>query len=398
VRPVPRWLAGPFAGTGIDIHVGGVAAVLAAMFACYVVAVAAADRLSARSVLMCIAGLNALMLVAPALFSTDIFSYQAYARMGELYGANPYLNGPHAIALDSVYPFIGADWVTIPSTYGPLFTVLSYPLAPLSIVASVFAYKAIAAAASLATVALVWDAARLRGVNPVKAAAVVGLNPLLLVYGVGGGHNDILMLAVLVAGLWLILRHRERAGAGAAVLAAGIKLTAGLLLPFALAGVGSRWVGSRRRELLIGAGVAAALIAAVSLAVFGAGVLHLPATVSQAQRAGDWHSIPGFISGRLGLKTLGHVVGYVLAAAFVAVSVWLLRRVWRGQLDWIAGAGWATAAMVVTASSILPWYVAWVMPLAALGRDRRLLRAALALGALVQGIQLLGYIPHGTFG
>ena len=94
-----------------------------------------------------------------------------------MYGANPYLQGPHAIALDPIYPFIGAKWVTTPTAYGPLFTVLSYALAPLSIAASALAYKAIAAIASLALVGIVWNAARLRGLDPVRAAALVGLNP-----------------------------------------------------------------------------------------------------------------------------------------------------------------------------------------------------------------------------
>jgi hypothetical protein len=50
----------------------------------------------------------------------------------------------------------------------------------------------------------------------------------------------------------------------------------------------------------------------------------------------------------------------------------------------------------VTASSLLPWYVAWLMPLAALAHDRRLFRVAIALTGVVLFIQLLGYIPHGT--
>ena len=86
---------------------------------------------------------------------------------------------------------------------------LSYLLAPLSIPASVLTYKAIAALSSLAIVALVWNGARLRGVDPVKAAALVGLNPLIVVYGVGGGHNDLLMLAPMVAGIVLLLQRRE---------------------------------------------------------------------------------------------------------------------------------------------------------------------------------------------
>jgi hypothetical protein len=396
VRPVPAWLAGPFASAGIDLHVAGLVAVLTVMFVCYAVAVAAADRLSGRAVLMCIAALHAMVLLAPPLLSTDVFSYQAYARMGALYGANPYLSGPHAIALDSVYPFIGAKWVTMPSAYGPAFTMLGYVLAPLSIAASVLAYKAIAAVASLVLVALVWNAARLRGVDPVKAAAAVGLNPLLVVYGVGGGHNDLLMLAALMAGVSLVLQHRERAGAGSLVLAMGIKLTAGLVLPFALAGAGNPLSRSRRRNVLIGAGVAAALLGALAFAAFGTGPLHLPATVHQAQSEGDWRSIPGFVSSRFGAGGIGHLTGDALAAMCALLICWLLRRVWRGQLDWIDGAGWATVAMLATAGSLLPWYVAWVMPFAALAKDRRLFRVAIVMTGLVQFIQLLGYIPHAS--
>src|SRR5436305_8610004 len=278
VRPVPHWLAGPFGSAKLNLHVGGVFAVMVLMFASYALAVRAAESLSARTVLMGIAALHALMLLAPPLLSTDVSSYPAYSRMWAPFGANPYLHGPHAIALDPVYPFIGAKWVAMPSAYGPVWVTLSYALAPLSIAASALTYKAIAALASLATVALVWNAARLRGVDPVKAAALVGLNPLVVVYGAGGGHNDLLMVSALMAGLSLLL----------------------------------------------------------------------------------------------------------------------LRRVWRGELDWIDGAAWTAAALLITASSLLPWYVAWLMPLAALGSDRRLWRTAVVITGVVQGIQLLGYIPHGS--
>ncbi len=52
--------------------------------------------------------------------------------------------------------------------------------------------------------------------------------------------------------------------------------------------------------------------------------------------------------------------------------------------------------MLVASSSLLPWYVAWMLPLVALGHDRRLTRIAIAMTGVVQGIQLLGYIPHGS--
>ena len=392
VRPVPRSLAGPFGGAGLDLRSYGLIAVLVSMFGCYVVAVRAADRLSARAVLMTIAALYALVMLAPPMLSTDIFSYGAYGRMGTLYGANPYLHGPAAISLDPVYPFIGAKWVTTPSAYGPVFTAFSYVLAPLSVAASVVAYKGLAALASLATVALVWNAARWRGVNPVKAAALVGLNPVTVIYGVGGGHNDLLMLAAMTAGIYAILQHRDRAGGGLLSLAMGIKLTGFVILPFAIAGGAIRRTG--RRDIVIGAAVVAALVTAVGFALFGTGPLHLPATIHTSQSEGDWHSIPGFVTTLVGLGFVGRVTGIVLAVACVGVICWLVRRVWRRELDWIDGAGWATVAMLVTASSLLPWYMAWLMPLAALASDRRLWRMSIVLTGCVQLIELVGYIPH----
>jgi alpha-1,6-mannosyltransferase len=394
-RPIPSWLAGPFGSAGLNLHPGGLIAALILLFACYVLAVRAADGLSARAVLMTIAGLHALMLLAPPLLSTDVFSYQAYARMGAVYGANPYIQGPHAIALDPLYPFIGAKWVSTPTAYGPVFTAFSYVLAPLSIAASALAYKAIAALSSLAIVALVWNGARRRGVDPVKAAALVGLNPLLVVYGVGGGHNDLLMLAGLTAGVCLLLQHRERASGGMLALAAGVKLTAGLFLPFALAAGGGLGSRNRRRDVAIGAGIVSALIAAVGFAAFGSGPLHLPGTLAKTQSEGDWHSIPGLLSTKLGMHTFGHVVGLALGIVFFVLFVWLVLRVWRGQLDWIDGAGWTAIALLVTASALLPWYVAWALPFAALGSQRRLWKTAIVATGVVQGIELLGYIPHG---
>jgi hypothetical protein len=394
VRPVPTWLAGPFGSTGIGLGSGGVIAILALMFVSYAIAVQASGRLSARTVVMCIAAVHALVLLAPPLLSTDVFSYQFYGRMGSVYGANPYLAGPHALALDPLFPFIGAKWSYTPTVYGPLFTGLSYLLAPLSIAASALAYKAIAAGASLGTIAIVWHAARLRGIDPVKAVALVGLNPLVVVYGVGGGHNDLLMMLPLMAGVYMVLAHRERGGSAVMVAAAAIKLTAGVMLAFAIASGGGRRARDHRRDVLIGAGAAAAMVVGLTFAWFGVGPLHLFATVQRVQSEGDWHSIPGLISARVG-STIGHVTGIVLGVAFVTLCGWLLRRVWRGTLDWIDAGAWTAAALLITASSLLPWYVAWLIPLAALATDRRLWRVAIVATGVVQGIQLVGYVPHG---
>jgi uncharacterized BrkB/YihY/UPF0761 family membrane protein len=396
IRPVPKSMAGVFGAVDLNLHVAGAIAVLIAMFCSYAVVVSVSDRLSPRLVVGSIVALNVFVLLGPPLVSTDVFSYQAYARMGASYGINPYLHGPYAINLDHVFPFVGAKWSYTPSAYGPLFTVFSYAFAKSSIATSVYIYKAIAGAAALALVAVVWRCAGVLRCNRTRAVALVGLNPLLIVYGVGGGHNDLLMLLAVSGSMYALVCGRDRLGGVLGVAAAGIKLTGGLLLPFALASRRRAEDPNRTRDLLIGIAVALAVILALSFAVFGSGGFQIIGTLSQGQKEGSWNSIAGFISSRLGLQTVSTVVTWMLFVGFAGLCCWLLRRVWRSQMDWIAAAGWATLAMLVSASSLLPWYVAWMLPFAALGRDRRLAQVSIAMTGIVLGVQLLGFVPHGS--
>jgi hypothetical protein len=380
--PVPEWLAGAFGGVGLHLGLFALIALFTLMFFSYALALRSVERLSGRAVLMTIAALNALVLLAPPLISTDMFSYVAYGRMVATYGANPYVLGPSAIALDPLYPFIGAQWVSTPTAYGPLFTALSYPLAHLDLAANVIAYKAIAAISSLVIVGGVWNAARLRGLDPVKAVALVGLNPVLVVYGVGGGHNDLLMLALLVAGVYVLLGHRPRTSGALLVAATAVKLTAAVVLPFAIAGHQRESRG--RSGLIISAAVASVLFGVLAFVLFGTGPLHLFGTLQKIQREGGLHSVTGFIFQLLGIGQIGTVAGLVMDVGLVVTVAWLVRRVWLGQLDWISGAGWATVALLLTAGLLLPWYIAWLLPLTALSTDRRLWLAT----ALLTGVML----------
>jgi hypothetical protein len=376
-------LAGAFGHVGLDIGLPGLIATMVLMFLSYAVALRAARYLSRRAVLVSIAALNALVLVAPPLLSTDLFSYIAYGRLGGTYGINPYLYGPNVISFDPLYHLVGLQWQHTPTAYGPLFTALSYPLAGLNIATNVFAYKGIAALSLLAVVVLVWHAAQLRGIDPIKAVALVGLNPVIVIYGVGGGHNDMLMLALLVAGIYVLLRQREGTGGAMIIAATAIKLTAGMLLPFAIAAsAGRRVATSGRARILAGAALAAAAFGILGLVMFGSGTLHLLGTLSTIQAQGGIHSIPGFILNAVGLKDLDPLVGAVLRVGYAIWLVWLMWRVWIGELDWITAAGWATVGLLISAGLLMPWYIAWLIPLAALSSDRRLWFTAIALTSL----------------
>jgi alpha-1,6-mannosyltransferase len=368
----PSWLLGPlrFAGlSGADGPLAGPLfyAGLWLALVLYVVVLVRARDIPARSVLWVIGGLHLLFLLAPPLLSQDVFSYIAYARMGVEHSLNPYTHTPLDIPTDPVFPFAGSKDAV--SVYGPLFTLLTYPLAPLGVAASFWVLKVVSAACSFGIVVLV----RRFGVLP---ALIVGLNPLTLVHVVGGAHNEALVMLIVVAALGAGSRV---AGVGGVAAGVSIKASAGVVAPYLVVGAREHW----RRALLIAVGVVA-LIALVGLAVFGTHALDaLGFLNSNQQRTSRW-SFPYKTAQLLGAILPGDRLDYrtavrvVYGLAFGIVALWLLVKTWRG-MDPIRAAGWATLALLIASAWLVPWYALWLLPLAALTLDRRLLVATTAL-------------------
>jgi hypothetical protein len=372
---LPGWMAGPLPGLGAPLRSSLFATLFLTMCGCYAVALTLARHVETRLAATTIVALHVLFLLAPPLLSADLFGYIDYARIGAVHGLDPYAHGPASFPHDPVFAFM--RWRgDLPSPYGPLFTLGSYTLAPLSVAASLWALKALAAAASLAIVWLVWDCARRLRLDAVPAAMLVGLNPLVLVWAVGGAHNDLIVIAAVMGGVWLAVAGRERAAGAALVGAAALKVSAGVMLPFLLAG--SR--GRGRRDAITGVLVAGAATAAVALAVFGTGVAGMLRSQVSQQNLVATASVPNQLGRLLGLGGATNGIRALALALFAIVLAALLVRTWRG-MSWVTAAGWATLAMLVTSAWLMPWYVTWLLPLAAIGRDRRLVAAALGLCA-----------------
>jgi alpha-1,6-mannosyltransferase len=246
---------------------------------------------------------------------------------------------------------------------------------------ALWAIKAVTVAASLVCVALVWRAAELLGRAPVEAAVFFGLNPLLLVYAVGGAHNDVLMLALALGGIVLVLEGRERAGGLAAAGAVAVKVSSALLVPYLL-------IGARGRGR-VAAGVLAGLAAAAAIwtVAFHAEVVPFLETLRWEQQHGSLHSVPKALGSITGVPVSSHWVRLscqALLGAAVLLTLWRAYR--RG--NWLVMAGWGTFALLVTTTWLLPWYVIWLLPIAAMTGDRKLRIATLALSVFVIGMRV----------
>jgi Glycosyltransferase family 87 len=366
----PGWLAGPLHGVGLTLSAQTGAVLLAVMFACYLVALACAGALPARWAIGGIVAVHVVFLLAPPLFSADVFGYIDYARLGVVHGLSPYSHGAAAAAHDPVTRFV--RWHDIATPYGPVFTLASYPLAWVSVAVALWTLKAAAALLSLVCVALVWRIAARRGVAPLPAAMLVGLNPLLLAYGVGGAHNDFLLMALVLGAVALTLAGREAAGGLAIAAGIGVKATAGLVAPFLLLGA------ERRGRLLVGIAAGVVVVVLAGAIAFGADGLGFIHQIREQQHLVALYSVPRRLAAWLGFDHIPFALRIACGLVFGGSAVGLLLWTWRGG-DWLVAAAWATLVLLLTTAWIVPWYVVWLLPLAAATAGRRLRLATLLL-------------------
>jgi hypothetical protein len=399
----PGWMVGPLAHRfgalppSPPAIQGDFARALAALGIAWLVAWLCADHVPAPVLWGAAIGAQVVLLLGPPLSLTDLFNYLHYGRMAPLHGLDPYTALPLAAAHDPSYRF--SNWHHLPSPYGPLFTLVTEALAPLSLPAAYWTLKGLLLAASVGTLALVATTARRLGRSPRAAVALVAFNPLVLVYGIGGAHNEPLVLLPAVAAVALVVAGREArrpwcdAGAGACVvLAAGVKPSLALLAPLVI--LASR----QRRAALAGAAAAGAVTLLALVVAFGG---HLPATSVQDRLVSPLSvvNVLAALAGQGGLtagdRTLAHGV---LALVAVAASV----AVWRRRERLPGAAGIVMLATVLTLGWTMPWYVWWILPFAGLARTRALagvcvlLTAWLALGAIPQMPKLIhgaGFYP-----
>jgi hypothetical protein len=305
--------------------------------------------------------------------------------MGVLHHLNPYTVAP-ALEPHSDPAFALSNWHNLLSPYGPLFTLLTYALVPLGVAVSFWTLKLLIGAASLATLALVWKCAERLGRNPTAAVAFVGLNPIVLIWGLGADHNDALMMLFVALALHGIIRAPQAparaARAGATLITATfIKASAAVLLPIFLAATPR----STRRRFLVDAVLAAGLLTIASLVAFGP---HLPDLSTQSTLV-TAIGIPNLVGLALGLggetTTLHRLFTLVDIGAIAACVLWIRRR----PEAWLTAAAVALLIVVVSLSWAAPWYILWALPFAALATAQHVRTICLVLGAYF----VLAFVP-----
>jgi alpha-1,6-mannosyltransferase len=357
--------------------------------------------LPSRRALLAIAAAWMLPLaLAPPLFSRDVYSYLAQGLILHL-GHSPYHTAPAALAglghqhvLDAVSPF----WRHTTAPYGPLFLgLVSLVTAVVGshLVAGVLLTRLLLLVGAGLLAIYVPRLARSMGSDGSRALWLALLSPLVMLQLIVAGHNDLLMVGMLVAGVAYALDGRPLLGVAICALAGTVKVPALAGAAFIAVAWGREELG-RGAQIRFIAGAALLTLAVLGVVTLAAGVgvdwlstslFSTPAKVRLAitPATGLGYTVASLLSdvgigvSHRGLEGAFGVVAFALTAATGAV---LLFRVRVGRL-----VPWLGAFLVIAAAggpAAWPWYFLWGLALlAALRWPQRSVALALAIAVSV---------------
>lgn len=361
------------------------------------------------------AALGLTLALLPTLPSDDVFSYILYGRISALHHANPLVATPSDFPGD---PFLSlVYWQTTRSVYGPVWLLLSGAVSLLAqalggaLAVYVALFKLLGLLTHLANVALVWlILGRLAPRRRLAGTLLYAWNPLCLLEFAASAHNDAVMLFFLLLGIYALVRRQEALGLVAIALSIATKIVPVALMPFYLVYVARRLraSGADWRTVALGLGWRVgivALVSVVAIAPFWAGPQTFGALLFSPPAQQLDNSLLEAISWPLrwlAQGALGMSVGQarsVVETALKALGLLLFGLLWLWEMrrtrtleETFTAWGWALVWYALVASGwFWPWYVTWVVAVAAVAPWGRLqvITQALAGGVLT----LYGFLP-----
>lgn len=339
--------------------------------------------------------------LAPPRGSQDVASYAMYGRIVAEHHASPYTNTPFDFPHDKWASRVSRHWIDSPSVYGPVFTAASAVGMKATGDSFTFGRLWFQGLAALSFIGLLLLIER-RTRDPL-VLAYVALNPLLVVVGVNGGHNDVMMALPVLLAVFLATDKRFEAAGVVAGLAALIKLTGGL----ALLGIAA-WAlfhyGRKEAARLMAWGLGTVAVGYLLVGGMSALAPLMEAGKTNQNGASLW-SVPkrwfvdNYMSSGLNRiaaegsasALLGRVAGLVLLLLVLAAVV-SRRHVSSPALPVAA----AFFAFLIVTPWLLPWYAVASISLLAFHQDSRLTRFFTAWSAVLCVAHFHDDLPTGV--
>lgn len=348
------------------------------LFGLYILAYQTCRRHPSRRLvpLILLSGLTFVLLLSFAypVGAGDVVDYASHGEELAYFGTNP-LVVPPADVPGTTFARYSAFRHTTPN-YGPLWIWISGlvvgTLGRESLLLNLLGFKAVAIAAYLAQALLIYAVLRRR--NPALAPAGLlffAWNPLVLYEFVVNGHNDAVMMAFALLGILLWDLGRPLPMVAALTCSFLVKVPTAPLLPlFLLAAARRRDSGHAFWSTFIVGGL-------LALGLVGLAYLSLPDPVAALANLSDrsnlfTHSPPAVVNLVLQLGGMERATAQTVAwtAALLALAAWYtlqLARTWRTPTGILRHAyDFILFLLLLTTPWFQPWYVTWLVALAAL--------------------------------
>jgi hypothetical protein len=333
------------------------------------------------------AGLFAATLFWLMPMTSDLFAYLSQAHVFTDLGGNPLLDAPLDFS-DPVVLAYPTFYASHPTAYGPAWLLMSAPgtMGPWDVVTGLFYLKGLSVAAFLGCAWLLERILQmLRPASAMEGLYLFTWNPLVLVMAAGDGHNDIVMMVLVLLSVWLLLRERWLLAFGALTLSIWIKYVSLILLPLFVFYVWRRSGGkqcSKGWVPLVGGGL---VVAFVSICVFVPfwDLENLLRLFERFLWPVNWHR--GGTHSSLWAMRAGLLL---FAIAWVGL-LWRVRQ-GDGSVQPLVNAGFAASllAFVLGAARSQAWHLIWPLALAGLSNRRWAWPVVVALTAVMLGVQV----------
>ncbi|MFC1936452.1 glycosyltransferase 87 family protein [Chloroflexota bacterium] len=306
----------------------------------------------------------------------DVLNYYVRGRFWALYDASPMLYSTNSFPNDPYMSLSGESQAYV-SPYGPLWElVVQIPLRLGAIEpgAGVVAIKLMLLLSLLATAWLlgwkVFPKDEAGEKSSLLALTFYAWNPLVLMQGIGNGHNDILLMLLVTAGIVLCQRRRWLLAALALVLATLAKLPGLLLLPiFAVLLLREETTWRDRitkLAVIFVVSVVVILLVYAPLGPLSEVFFGIQRIVLQRRGFAPASAVRMILREIIPREVAEPIPRTVASVIFVIYYASLLLRVWQGRLGMVAAGFWTYFSLIVLGATFRIWYPLWLVPLAAI--------------------------------
>ncbi|MBU2229222.1 hypothetical protein KJ810_02330 [Patescibacteria group bacterium] len=327
---------------------------------------------------------STIMILIPPIGSADVYNYTYRARVKTVYNENPYIVATENYSDDMFYNFSPKEWNYLTMQYGPLWASISIGFSNIaqdSFFWNIFLYKLLALFSFFAGACFLRKI--LQMISPDKKIGGLFLylwNPLILFEAVNNAHNDMLMISIVLAAIYFLLKKKYSTSLLVLLLSVLLKYITLVIVPvflyFVLKNIPQL---SKKVKFVLKTGIAVIIVTTLFYIPFWEGAEIFKGLFQQTQLSTFFlfslfpslvfaiaYLVGSYFSWSYDLLT--DISRYFGLGAFIVVYFWQIKNYVKDKSKNFIYYSFLIlfAYIIYYVSYLQPWYLVWLIPIAIL--------------------------------